>query len=274
MPKIKETAVCSEADVDAVWQVLFFASRSMMLKKMENNVEARMQPCLTPLEMGKLPDRDLLHFTITKSNDRWARKPSKCVKTAGYVCRRPLCPSPYKKISFISPILPLPGHSHVYTCTWKTELEVSLYTLGQARTFWKRLCSTGERRIPKDTHGLSNKIWLPMYVSCFFYRITGTAKPLLQRSWERGRGGGSQNPVMKTQNNTLRKLQACTSLLQSSVSNTSVSLSLEIMLYIIYFCFGISIVSCLSVNQQSKHSEIVYLSVKRCVRLTCFSLWW
>ena len=70
MPKIKETAVCSEADVDAVWQVLFFASRSMMLKKMENNVEARMQPCLTPLEMGKLPDRDLLHFTFIKSNDR------------------------------------------------------------------------------------------------------------------------------------------------------------------------------------------------------------
>ena len=24
LPKIKETAVCSEADVDAVWQVLFF----------------------------------------------------------------------------------------------------------------------------------------------------------------------------------------------------------------------------------------------------------
>ena len=63
MPKIKETAVCSEADVDAVWQVLFFASWSMMLKKMENIVEARMQPCLTPLEMGKLPDRDPLCFT-------------------------------------------------------------------------------------------------------------------------------------------------------------------------------------------------------------------
>ena len=61
LPKIKETAVCSEADVDAVWQVLFFlASQSMMLKKMENNVGARMQPCLTPLEMGKLPDRDPL----------------------------------------------------------------------------------------------------------------------------------------------------------------------------------------------------------------------
>ena len=35
-----------------------FASRSMMLKKMENNVGARTHPCLTPLEMGKLPDRD------------------------------------------------------------------------------------------------------------------------------------------------------------------------------------------------------------------------
>ena len=52
MPKIKETAVCSEADVDAVWQVLFFASRSMMLKKMENNVEARMQSCLTLTPFG------------------------------------------------------------------------------------------------------------------------------------------------------------------------------------------------------------------------------
>ena len=40
-----------------------FASRSMMLKKMENNVGARMHPCLTPLEMGKLCDRDPLCFT-------------------------------------------------------------------------------------------------------------------------------------------------------------------------------------------------------------------
>ena len=40
-----------------------FDSRSMMLKKMENNVGARTQPCLTPLEMGKLPDRDPLCFT-------------------------------------------------------------------------------------------------------------------------------------------------------------------------------------------------------------------
>ena len=36
-----------------------------MLKKMENNVGARTHPCLTPLEMGKLPDRDLvLHLTL------------------------------------------------------------------------------------------------------------------------------------------------------------------------------------------------------------------
>ena len=62
-PKVEETAVCSETDVDAVWQVLFFASRSMMLKKMENNVGTRTHPRLTLLEMGKLPDRDPLRFT-------------------------------------------------------------------------------------------------------------------------------------------------------------------------------------------------------------------
>ena len=61
-PKVEETAFCSETDVDAVWQVLF-ASRSMMQKKMENNVGAITQPCSTPLEMGKLPDRDPLSFT-------------------------------------------------------------------------------------------------------------------------------------------------------------------------------------------------------------------
>ena len=48
-PKVEATAVCSEANVDAVWQVL--------------NVGARTHPCLTPLEMGKLPDRDPLYFT-------------------------------------------------------------------------------------------------------------------------------------------------------------------------------------------------------------------
>ena len=35
----------------------------MILKKMENNVAARTHPCLAPLEMGKLRDRDPLHFT-------------------------------------------------------------------------------------------------------------------------------------------------------------------------------------------------------------------
>ena len=34
-----------------------------MLKKMENKVGARTHPCLTPLEMGKLPDDDQLCFT-------------------------------------------------------------------------------------------------------------------------------------------------------------------------------------------------------------------
>ena len=62
MPKVKDTAVCWETDVDAVWQSSF-ASRSMMVKKMENNVGARTHPGLTPLEMGKLPNRDPLCFT-------------------------------------------------------------------------------------------------------------------------------------------------------------------------------------------------------------------
>ena len=44
MPKIEETAICLQMDVDA-------ASGSMM------------DPCWTLLEMGKLPDRDPLCFT-------------------------------------------------------------------------------------------------------------------------------------------------------------------------------------------------------------------
>ena len=39
-----------------------FASQSMMLKKTENNTGARTHLCLTPLKMGKLPDRDPLCF--------------------------------------------------------------------------------------------------------------------------------------------------------------------------------------------------------------------
>ena len=60
MAKVEETAVCSDKDVDAVWQVLFYL---MILKKMENKVGARLHTCLTPLEMGKLPVSDPLCFT-------------------------------------------------------------------------------------------------------------------------------------------------------------------------------------------------------------------
>ena len=56
MLKVEETAVCSEMDVDAIWQVGPLSLWSMMLKKMENNVGARMHPCLMPLEIGKQPD--------------------------------------------------------------------------------------------------------------------------------------------------------------------------------------------------------------------------
>ena len=41
-----------------------FASRSMMLKKLENKVGTRTHPCLTSLEMGKLPDSDHLCFIL------------------------------------------------------------------------------------------------------------------------------------------------------------------------------------------------------------------
>ena len=61
-PEVEETAVCSETDVDAVWQVLF-CLKNMMLKKVENNVGSRTHPCLMPSEMGKPPDRDPLCFT-------------------------------------------------------------------------------------------------------------------------------------------------------------------------------------------------------------------
>ena len=54
-PKVEETAVSSETDVDASGGSSF-ASRSMMLKTMENHVGVRTHPCLTPLEMGKLSD--------------------------------------------------------------------------------------------------------------------------------------------------------------------------------------------------------------------------
>ena len=59
------------------------------------------------------------HFTLkeeTKSYDKWAWKPSKCIKTSDYVCDRPLCPPPCKKIKYILPILPLPGRS-MFMCT-------------------------------------------------------------------------------------------------------------------------------------------------------------
>ena len=54
-PQVEQTAVCSETDVEA--------SRSMVLKKMENTVAARTHPFLMPLETGKLHDRDPLCFT-------------------------------------------------------------------------------------------------------------------------------------------------------------------------------------------------------------------
>ena len=60
--KVEETAVCLETDVDAVLQVLFCLTEHDD-EKDEENVEASMHPCLTPLEMGTLSDRDPFCFT-------------------------------------------------------------------------------------------------------------------------------------------------------------------------------------------------------------------
>ena len=61
-PKVEGTAVCSERDVDAVGQVLF----CLMEHDAEEDGEqcgARTHPCLMPLEMGTLPNKDPLCFT-------------------------------------------------------------------------------------------------------------------------------------------------------------------------------------------------------------------
>ena len=48
-----------------------FASRSMTLKKMENKMGARTHPCLTPLEIRKLPDSDpLLTMELAKDGEK------------------------------------------------------------------------------------------------------------------------------------------------------------------------------------------------------------
>ena len=48
-PKVEETAVCSETDVDESGR-FSFASRSMMVKKMENNVGVRTNASLLDAE--------------------------------------------------------------------------------------------------------------------------------------------------------------------------------------------------------------------------------
>ena len=49
----------------------------------------------------------------TKSDNKWAWKPSSCVKTSDYVCHVSICPSPCKQIKFISPILPAQNVSDI-----------------------------------------------------------------------------------------------------------------------------------------------------------------
>ena len=61
-PKVEHTAVCSETDVDAIWQVLICL--------MKHDAEEDGEQCgsqntlvLTLLEMGKLPDNDPFCYT-------------------------------------------------------------------------------------------------------------------------------------------------------------------------------------------------------------------
>ena len=61
-PKVEKTAVCLETDVDAVWQVLFCLTEHDAVEDGEQ-CRARTHPCLMPLEMGKLPNRDTLCST-------------------------------------------------------------------------------------------------------------------------------------------------------------------------------------------------------------------
>ena len=61
MPYVEETAISLKMDVDAVWQVLFCLTEHDAEADREQCV-GRTHPCLMPLEMGTLPDRDPLCF--------------------------------------------------------------------------------------------------------------------------------------------------------------------------------------------------------------------
>ena len=61
-PKVEETAVCSETDVNAVWQVLFYLTEHDAEEDGEQ-CESQNASLLDELEMRKLPDRDPLCFT-------------------------------------------------------------------------------------------------------------------------------------------------------------------------------------------------------------------
>ena len=59
-PKVEETAVSSETDVDVVWQVLFCLTKHDAEEDGEQ-CGGQNVPCLSLLEMGKLSDTRLLH---------------------------------------------------------------------------------------------------------------------------------------------------------------------------------------------------------------------
>ena len=88
-----------------------------------------------------------IHMTFkgkTKSNDKWAWKPSKCVKTSGYVCYGSLCSSHSKKIQFILLILPPPACWHVDACAcvadrfWHKKASKTLDALSSVFFFFQR----------------------------------------------------------------------------------------------------------------------------------------
>ena len=62
-PKVEETAVCSETDVDAVWQV-FFCLTDHDAEEDGEQCGGQKASLLDAVGDGKLPDRDSLCFTL------------------------------------------------------------------------------------------------------------------------------------------------------------------------------------------------------------------
>ena len=151
----------------------------------------------------------IIHFVQgkTKSSDKWSWKPSKCVETSDYLCHRSFCPFKCKqKSSLFCQFYCWWAQSH-WLCACIAELEVSHYTTWSSWNIQKKTLQHRGEKNPKS--------WCSMYICFLQNNRNSTATTAMEL-----RRGGSKNSVIKIQNDTLRKLKACTSLLQNSVSNT------------------------------------------------------